>query len=347
MLHLCKGFKERSMKYVTIKDIAKHLNVSISTVSRAFNDKYDIRAETRDLILKTAKEMGYNPNPMARKLVKQRSFNIGIVVPEFENSFFPKVIMGIQEVMHANGYQVLITQSNESWENEAKNVRGLVDNMADGLIISQCSEYQNLEYYNRLIERKMPLVFFNRVADELNASKVLFDDYRWAFFATEHLIVQGINNIVHLACPQKLSFALNRNRGFDDAHRKYHLKPGKTVTCGFTLEEGERVANEMVARNEVPDAIFSSSDFGAIGAMKVLKRNGYRIPEDVCVVGFSESRLADYVEPALTSVSQPKELIGKTAAELLLEQLNTNGIVVPQTVVLNGRLSIRQSSMRV
>lgn len=335
------------MKHITIKDIAKQLNVSVSTVSRAFNDKYDIRKETRDLILNTAKELGYRPNPIARKLVQQKSYNIGIVVPEFENAFFPRVIMGIQEVLHEHGYQVLVTQSNESWHNEKKNVQSLMDNMVDGLIVSMASEQENRELYEHLIDKKLPIVFFNRVDEKLQASKVIFDDYKWAFFATEHLLAQGITDIVHLACPQKQSFALNRLKGFNDAHRKYKLQPGKSITCGFNVEEGEQVAQQLIDNNTIPKAVFSDSDFSAIGAMKIFKKHGFKIPEDIALVGFSESRLADYVEPPLTSVSQPTKTIGRTAAELLLEQLNTNGIIVPQTIVLNGMLNIRDSSMKI
>ncbi len=334
------------MKHITIKDIAKHLNISVSTVSRAFNDKYDIRAGTRDLILATAKEMGYRPNPIARKLIKQQSLTVGIVVPEFENAFFPQVIIGAQEVLHKNKFQALVMQSSESAEMERENVQTLVDNMVDGLIVSLASETENLEFYQELIDKKMPIVFFNRVSEQLNTSKVLFDDYKWAFFATEHLLHQGIKNIVHLACPQKLGFAINRINGFKDAHRKHNIEPGEIIKCGFSVQDGERVAGELIAKNTIPEAIFSASDFSAIGAMKIFKRNGFKIPKDIAVVGFSESRLANYMEPPLTTVSQPTVTIGQTAAELLLTQLNSKGIFVPQTIILNGNLVVRESSMK-
>ncbi len=335
------------MKHTTIKDIAKHLNVSVSTVSRAFNDKYDIRPETRDLILETAKELGYSPNPIARKLVQQKSFNIGMIVPEFENSFFPQIIMGAQSVLHEHNYQVLVMQSNEDAETELSNARTLVGNMVDGLIISITSEDQNVEYYQELLQKKLPIVFFNRVPAELNTSKVLFDDYKWAFFATEHLINQGLKNIIHLAYPHNLSFAKDRIKGFKDAHKKYKLPEGKTITCGFTIEEGERIAEQLINNGEIPEAIFSSGDYSAIGVMKAFKRHGYKIPEDIRVVGFSESQLAQHVDPPLTSVSQPTDLMGQAAAELLLGQINNKGIIVPQTIVLNGRLNVRESSVKV
>lgn len=333
------------MKHITIKDVAKKLNVSISTVSRAFNNKYDIKPETRDLILKTAEEIGYRPNPIARKLIQQRSLNVGVVVPEFENSFFPKVMLGIQEILHDKGYQVLMMQSNHSWEIEKKNVETLVDNMVDGLIVSLTSESKNNEYYKSLLKLNIPIVFFNRTVDDIKASKVLFDDFKWSLFATEHLIMQGYKDIVHLTGTINLTLTKNRLRGFEQAHRKHRLEPGKIVQCGFTMEDGERVAQEMIDKNEVPRAIFAANDSCAIGAMNVFKQNGYHIPNDIAIVGFTESNLAKHICPTLTSVEQPTKDIGQTAANLLLEQIDTKGIFVPQTIVLNGRLNVRDSSI--
>ncbi|MDO6801319.1 LacI family DNA-binding transcriptional regulator [Wenyingzhuangia sp. 1_MG-2023] len=335
------------MKHITIKDVAKKLNVSISTVSRAFNDKYDIKKETRDLILQTAQELGYRPNPIARKLIQQRSFNIGIVVPEFENSFFPQIMLGAQEVLHNKGYQVLIMQSNYSWEIERKNVETLVDNMVDGLIISLTSEKQNNEYYKELLKQDIPIVFFNRAVDEIPASKVLFDDFKWALFATEHLIMQGYRDIVHLTGTHNLTLTKNRLRGFEQAHRKHKLPPGKIISCGFKMEDGERIAQELIDRNEIPRAIFAANDSCAIGAMNVFKQHSYKIPNDIAIVGFTESKLAKHTYPSLTSVEQPTRDIGQTSANLLLEQIENKGFFVPQTIILNGRLNVRDSSIKI
>lgn len=333
------------MKHITIKDIAKKLNVSISTVSRAFNDKYDIKKDTKELILKTAKEMGYRPNPIAKKLIQQRSYNIGIIVPEFENSYFPKIILGAQEILLEKGYQVLIMQSNENAETERKNTETLVDNMVDGLIISLSSEEENREYYQELIERKMPIVFFNRVVDKIEATKVLFDDYKWAFFTTEHLINQGNKNIIHVASNEKHSYAINRILGYRNAMTKHKLTPQPITYSELSVTRGEQVAQKLIESNTIPDAIFSN-DFFAIGAMKTFKKQGYKIPNDIGFAGFTESQIAPFVDPPLTSVSQPTQLIGKTAAELLIEQIE-NEFTVKQDIVLNGQLNIRESSVKI
>ncbi|MEM9337496.1 MAG: LacI family DNA-binding transcriptional regulator [Bacteroidota bacterium] len=333
------------MKHTTIKDVARKLGVSVSTVSRAFNDKYDIKKETKDRILSVAKKMGYSPNPIAQKLTRQRSYTIGMVVPEFVNSFFPEVIIGAQAVLLKKGYQVLIMQSDLSWETERKNVKTLVDNKVDGLIISLTSETENTGYYEELIASNMPIVFFNRVVDQLETSKVLFDDFKWSFFATEHLIVQGFTEITHFAGNESFSLTKNRIQGFKAAHRKHQVQIGEIMYKGFTFEDGESLAESLLKRDELPQAVFAANDALAIGAMHVFKKNGLRIPEDVAVVGFSESRLAAHISPTLTSVQQPTHDIGETASNLLLEQIENKGLFVPQTIVLNGRLNVRESSV--
>jgi LacI family transcriptional regulator len=337
------------MNYITIKDVAKKLNVSISTVSRAFNDKYDIKKETKDLIIETAKEMGYRPNPMAKKLIQKRSYNIGIVVPEFVNGYFPEVIIGAQEIFFEKGYQVLITQSNDCFDTELKNIKTLESSMVDGFLVSITSETCNTEYYQKMIESGLPIVFFNRVINELNASKVLFNDYKWSFFATEHLIAQGYKNIVHLKGSDYLSLTHERRRGFTDALKKHKRPPSKEqiITTGFFIEDGMRIAEAMIGKGEIPDAIFAANDLSAIGAMKVFKKNGYKIPQDIAFVGFTESKLASLIDPPLTSVLQPTLDIGRESAKLLIEQIENEGNYIPQTIVLNGQLNIRESSVRI
>lgn len=336
------------MKHITIKDVAKRLNCSVSTVSRAFNDKYDIKKEKRDLVLSTAKEMGYFPNPIAKSLLKQCTNQIGIIVPEFINSFFPEVIMGIQDIFFKKGYQVLITQSSESFANELENIKAMENNMVDGMIISLSHDSKNIDYLKGLIEKGFPLVLFNRVAKELETSKVIIDDYKWAFFATEHLIYQGFKNIYHFSGPSGMMITENRKNGFIDAHKKHKRKINKSniIETGLMVSDGELAMEKIIQSNDIPDAIFAVNDPTAMGAMKVLKKHGYKIPNDVALVGFTETKLAELIDPPLTSVAQPTFEIGQTAARLLLDQIECKGIFVPQTVVLNSRLNIRESSMK-
>lgn len=336
------------MEYTTIKDIARVLNVSVATVSRAFNDKYDVKKETRDIILKTAKEMGYRPNPIARKLLQKHSFNIGVIVPEFINSFFPEVIIGIQEVFFEKGYQVIIMQSNENAELELKNLTSMEDNMVEGLLISLSKETKSIAYLEQLAKEKFPIVLFNRVNDALPVSKVVFNDYKWALFATEHLIEQGCKNIFHLSGPPHLKLMQDRINGFKRALEKYKLPCGneRIVETGIFIEDGERAMEKLIQSGPLPDAIFATNDPTAIGAIKALKRYNYKIPDDVAVVGFSNSKMADIIEPALTSVEQPTTEMGRAAAQLLLTHITSSAPNSPSMLAMDGKLIIRESSLK-
>ncbi len=336
------------MKRITIKDIARQLNISVSSVSRAFNDKYDINNETKELILKTAREMGYHPNPFAKKLIHKKSFNVGVVVPEFINAFFPEVILGIQDVLLTKNYQVLIMQSNESYEIELKNVKTLVDNMVDGLIISLSRETTNLEYYNNLVQKGYPLVFFNRINEDLPAFKVIFDDFKWSFFATEHLIKQGCKKIFHFSAYNHLSLARNRIKGYKKAMDKHNLpiENDWIIETGIYTEEGEKMMQKLIDKNIIPEGIFCATDMTALGAMLIIKKNNLKVPENIALVGFTETPFCPLVDPSLTSVSQPTFEIGQTAANLLLKQIESESHLIPETVVLNGTMHIRESSRK-
>ncbi len=336
------------MQHVTIKDLARSLNLSVATISRAFNDKYDIRKETRELIIRKAKEMGYKPNPIARKLLQKHSYNVGVIVPEFINAYFPEVIIGIQHFFCEKGYQVIIMQSNECAETETKNLAFMENNMVDGLLISLSKETQNLAYLERLAQDRFPVVLFNRVNDQLQVPRVEFNDYKWALFATEHLIEQGYRNLCVLSGPRHLTLMKNRVRGFLRALEKHGLPvhEGWVMEAGLFIEDGERALDTLIREGRLPEAIFATNDPLAIGAMKRLKQAGYRIPEDVGVAGFSNSIMAELVDPPLTSVVQPTHEIGQTAAQLLLEQMTAVEPLPPRTIVMEGRLIVRQSSSR-
>ncbi len=337
------------MQYVTIKDIARELNLSVATISRAFNDKYDIRKETKALILQKAKEMGYKPNPIARMLLQKNSYHIGVIVPEFIHSFFPEVIIGIQEVFCQKGYQVIIMQSNENSEMEFRNIVSMEESMVEGLLISLTKETKNIAYLNQLIKDGFPVVLFNRIDETLPASKVVFNDYKWALLATEHLIEQGARNIFHLSGPRHLTLTRERVNGFRRALEKHRIpcEDHQIIETGIAIEDGERVMEEIIRKGNIPDAIFATNDPTALGAIKVLKKHGYKIPEDVKIAGFSNSKTAEIVEPNLTSVAQPTFEMGRTAARLLLEQITATGNREPQKTVMDGRLIIRDSSVHI
>lgn len=335
------------MKNLTIKEFSKLINVSISTISRAFNDKYDIHPDTKKMILEKAQELGYSPNPIAQRLIQHQSKMIGVVVPEFVNAFFPKVIMGIQSVMEEAGYQVLIMSSNESAQKELENVKTLERNLIDGLIISLTKETRDISYFKSLQAKHVPIVQFNRVNQKLETPKIIFDDYTWAFHATEHLIQEGYKNIYHFSGPQNLILSHSRCKGYKEAMAKYGLSfQDKIVEAGIFMEDGMRTAEQLIAANTLPEAVFCFNDPVAIGALELFKEKGYRIPDDIAFVGFTESRIAMHMTPALTSVEQPSTQIGETAAATLLKMIETKTVTDDRTIVLNGILNRRASSRK-
>ncbi|MDF1573230.1 MAG: LacI family DNA-binding transcriptional regulator [Bacteroidales bacterium] len=333
-------------KHITIKDLSRILNVSVSTISRAFNDKSDIRKETRKLVLQKAMELGYRPNPMARNLQKQISKNIGIIVPELIGSFFPLVISGMEEVFSMKGYQMLILSSYESFEKELERIKTLEDSMVDGIIISLSRETKNVDVLNQLIQTGIPLVTFNRTNPDIKAPRIIFDDYKWALLATEHLIIEGCNNIYHFALPFHLSISKRRIEGFKKAMTKYckHCNDLQIIESGISLEDGRKTMQILIEQSIVPDGIFASSDRLAIGAIQVLKENGYKVPEDCRVMGFSESTLATIIEPQLSTVTQPTKEMGKKTAEMMIRLLESEVALEPETIKLNGKIKVRQST---
>jgi LacI family transcriptional regulator len=336
-------------KYATLKDIAKALSISTATVSRALSDRWDVNCETKKLVIEEAKRQNYRPNPIATRLQNKRTKTIGLVVPEFTSLFFPNVIAGIQKVIDEAGFHLLITQSQESIEIEEKNLKLLESNMVEGILISITRDGENAEYYQRLIDGGIPIVFFNRIPSKVEAPKVIIDDYKLAFFATEHLIYNGFKKIYHFEGPVNLSVSKERRRGFVDAMKKHHheITDKSIVTAGVLSEKGYIAMQGLITKNDLPDAIFCFNDPTALGALKAIKEAGLKCPDDVALVGFSETEIAQLVEPPLTSILQPTFEIGEMAAKLLLEQLDENSHIPYRTVSLLAKMNIRKSSINV
>ena len=336
------------MKHVTIKDVARRLNVSVSSVSRAFNDKYDIKEETKELILRTAEEMGYFPNPIAKKLSQNKTFNIGVVVPEFVNEFYSEVIIAIQEVLISNNYQVLVMQSDENPVLELKNAKTLIHNMVDGLIIAPTMESNNMDYYLNQIQLGCPIVFMSRVEQSIPAPKVLFDNQKWSFFATEHLIREGHKKIYYLSGRGNLCVSKDRIKGFKKALNKHKVpkEDYKIIETGILAKEGMDVVEDLIYNHDLPDAFFCFNDLVAVGAIKTLRNNGFNIPEDIAVMGFTETRMAELITPQLSSVRQPTFEMGRKTAQLLLKQIEAEA-PSSESVILNGELNVRKSSQKI
>ncbi len=334
--------------FTTIKDIAKKLGVSTSTVSRALADRWDINPKTRELVLETARAMNYKPNPMAVMLSKHQTKTIGIIIPEFYNSFFPTVIEGIQDVLQKTGHKLLIMQSKESMETERVNMEFLENCMVDGIILAITQEGENVEQYRGLIERSIPIVFISRASMQVNAPRVMIDNYKMSFAAVEHLILTGRRHIAHISGPVSLNITGDRTKGYLDALAKYGLEEDRSliVPGGMVLEGGYEAACTLLKSKRNIDAIFAFNDHAAIGAMRYLKEVGVSIPEDIAIVGFSESHSALVVEPRLTSVAQPLTEMGRKAAEIILKLID-NKKLPEMNVCLEAQLNIRESSFKI
>lgn len=332
---------------ITIKDIAKHLNVSKSTVSRVLTDHPKVKAETRKLILEYAAKVDYQKNHFATSLVAQKSNLIGIIVPEFMSSYFPKVIVGAQDAICKSGYNVIVAQSNESYETEVSNAKVMMANQVDGLLVSVTKETRNFDHLKAFQRKGIPIVFFNRICEDMDVPKVVVDDYEGAFRAVEHLIQIGKKRIAHLAGPDNLSISRRRLNGYYAALRKYHIPIDESLIISYdlTMEKVNIYMNHLLNLPNPPDALFAINDPTAIEAMQIIKKRGLRIPEDVAVIGFSNDQLSALIEPSLTTVSQPVTMIGETAAAMLLHLINSDmSEWKPITKTLTTELIIRKST---
>lgn len=332
----------------TIKDIAKRLGLSASTVSRALRDLPDVKPETMQAVKDLAKELNYLPNPIAQGLVKKRSYNIGVIIPDFMIHFYAEALSGIYKVANEAGYNVMVCQTNETYNNELKSLRTLVSNRVDGLIIAISKETDHFDHLNSLNLQKTPLVVFNRVSNEISASKVVFDDLKSGYKATRHLIDCGCKNIAHISGPKNLQLSEDRKCGYKKALEKYGLCYDEelVVSCDFSLEDGKEAMEKILQTGKKIDGIFTVCDAAAYGAMAVLKNAGYKIPEDVSVIGFTNEPFAKLIEPSLSTISQPSYEIGETATHLLLKHIENKEEFIPEIRVLETELIERNSSRK-
>ena len=334
---------------VTIKDLARHLNISVATVSRAMRDMPEIKAETRDAVLKLAKEWDYQPNLLATNLVKNRTKTIGVIVPDLAYHFFASVIKGIEEEAIARGYSLLLTQTSELYERELTNVQNLSRGQVEGFIVSISQETTDFEHLKRLQRKRIPLVFFDRDADEIDVPKVMVDNVGAAYEATKHLIENGSKRIAFLAGPSNVTVSNLRQSGYEKAIQdsELNLDESLVVHGNYNLQQAIKLTNELFELDNPPDGLVVVSDRLAVGAIVALRKKNIRIPEDVAIVSFNDEPICTIVTPTLTSVSQPTFEMGKMAITLLINQIeNPDSDQKPEVKVFKTELKIRESSLR-
>lgn len=352
LLTLVQQALKMKFEAVTIKDIAKALALSTSTVSRALRDSYEISPETKKLVLEYAQKINYHPNPIALSLKERRSRSIGVVVCEIANSFFSQVINGIESIAYNNGYNVIIAQSMESFDREMLNLQYLTSRSVDGLIVSISTETKDFTYLKELHDRGMPIVFFDRVVDEINTHKVIADNYKGAYDATVHLINNGYRRIATLSNAEGLSIAKERMAGYAAALSDNGISIDESLIkyCahgGMILSEVEDGVNELLQLKQRPDAIFASADKLTTGALRILKSKNIAIPEEIALIGFSNIELAELIDPSLSVIKQPAFEMGEISTKLLLQLIESKRPVVDfETAVLSTEISIKKSTIR-
>jgi LacI family transcriptional regulator len=335
------------MSAINIKQLAQQLNLSISTVSRALNDSYDISPATRKKVLELSKKLNYQPNPHASSLRRHKSKTIAVVVPEIANNFFALAINGIQTAAREKGYHVLIYVTNENDQIESEALKHLDNGRVDGLLISVSNKTVSDENLLRIQEQGLPIVFFDRVRDEFETAKVTTDDFESAFKAAEHLVQQGCKRIAYLQISKNLSIGVNRMRGYLEALNEYKLEQDKKwiIDCVDNREKNYQMIKALMKSKDQPDGIFASVEHLAITSYVVCKDLGLKIPKDVKVISFSNLETAALLSPPLTTITQPAYEIGKEAASILLKALTKKNFQLTNSkLVLPSRLIEREST---
>ncbi len=339
----------KSRKEYTIYDIADKLSISPSTVSRALKDSPSISKKTKDRIHTIAKELGYRTNTFARNLKTQKTFTIGVIVPYIDSNFISSAIGGIERIASNNGYNLIISQSLESFEKEVTITNTMFNSRVDGLLVSLAARTVNTDHFKPFIQKNIPLLFFDRVDENMDCGKYIIDNYSVSYKAVSHLVEQGCKNIVHIKGNINRNVYRERLRGYKDVLEHNHIPfyEKNVIATDMTLESGINIAKKILKWSELPDGIFVANDKCAVGCMLTLKNNNIKIPDDICVVGFNNDPISSLVEPHLSSVNYPGKTMGELVAENMIQHLKeTNKDILKRNYVIDSGLIIRESSLR-
>jgi LacI family transcriptional regulator len=336
-------------KETTIYDLAKKLNISIATVSRALKDDPVVSKKTKKRISELAAELGYRSNHFARNLRSQKTNTIGVIIPMLNSNFQSTVVAGIESVATSEGYNLIISQSDESAEKEISGAKTMFNNRVDGLLISVAYETESTEHFNQFVKKNIPLIFFDRVIENFNCTNVVIDNRHAGYEATKHLIEQGCKRIVHITATPKRNVYSDRLKGYKEALRDHDIefKKENVIISNLSQADGSIAAKQILEMDPLPDGVFVSNDNFAVSCMLALKKQGVRIPEDIAFVGFNNDPMSKVVEPNLTTINNPGYQIGQIAAQNLIGHLTgKNNIASTNTIILRSELIIRESSRK-
>lgn len=339
-----------SISKVTITDIARELNITAATVSRALNDHPAIKEATKKAVKEAAKKLNYQPNKLASSLRLGKSNIIGVIIPSAEINFFGSVVHGIEKVANENDYNVLIYQTNELYEYEKKGVQTFLRSQVDGVLASISKDTINLDHYLEIKKRGVPLILFDRVSDALDVSSVVVNDYVGAFEATRHLIKQGCRRIAHIGGQQHVTIFNQRLKGYIDALNVHNIPVNDDLIVygKVSIESGKECMKKLLEEEDLPDAVFAVEDYTALGAMQAIKAAGKKIPEDIAIIGFANEAFGEYLTPSLSTVNQQTVYMGEEAARLFFDVIAKGDIYQQgaRKIVLQPELICRESSVK-
>ncbi len=312
---------------ITIADIAKKLNTTSGTVSRALNNHPAISSKTKENVLRVAAQLNYRRNTIASSLRSGQTGLIGVIIPSAEINFFGSVVHGIESMANENGYNVLIYQSNESWVHEKKGIETFLNARVDGIMVSMAKETNKYEHFLAAKQTKTPIVLFDRANDDLKIDEVIINDHKGAFLATTHLIEQGYTRIAHISGPQHIHIFKARLEGYKDALKKKGLKFDKQLVFAgdVSIEAGRKAVSYFLSLKNKPDAVFAVEDFTALGAIKELKKQNIAIPQEFGVVGFANENFGEHITPSLSTIDQQTVKMGKEAFVMMLKLIENKG----------------------
>ena len=335
------------LEKVTIIDIAKELNITAATVSRALNDHPAISDETKQRVAEVAQRLNYKTNKIASSLRSGKSHAIGVLIPSAEIKFFGSVVHGIEQMANLHGYNVLIYQTNESRDYEVKGIETFLSARVDGILVSIAKETTDYSHFIEMKTRGMPIVFFDRAIDDLGISSVTINDYKGAFMATDHLIKQGYKKIAHIAGPQHIKLFNDRLKGYMGALQanKIMVDADLIYMGDVSIEAGKRAIKYFLENENKPDAAFAVEDFTALGALKELKDKNIKTPEEFGLIGFANELFGEHITPSLSTIDQQTVLMGKESFKLLLNMISKGSRdTLPQKIILDPIPIFRNSS---
>jgi LacI family transcriptional regulator len=336
-------------KKTTIKDIANVLNISAAAVSKALHNDSRISEKTKKAVRQVAENLNYQPNHLASALRNGKSKLVGVIVPRTNSNFFSSVIQNIEEILNKEGYNIIITQSNESYKKECASIDTLLFTQVDGIIASMANETVNLDHFEKVKAKGIPLIMFDRGENDLNVDYVGIDDYYSSHLIVNHLVEQGCKRIAHIGGYKHTRIFNNRIRGYVDALQMQNLPLDKELLLesNLTIEDGRDKMLQLLALNNRPDAVYVAGDYAALGALQVLNESKINIPHEIALVGFGNEPFTGMVTPTISSIHQFSEEIGKKAAETFLSYIDKE--TIKQTlnkIILNAELIVRESSKR-